>query len=53
MSKSENRTKEQIKRDDYYNYLMKRYNCYDAEKIIDVITDKENNKREKIELTCI
>lgn len=47
------KTKEQIQRDNYYKYLFQKYNCYDLEDIINIITDEENNKREKLELACI
>ncbi|EKS4345181.1 hypothetical protein QB607_003185 [Clostridium botulinum] len=47
------KTKEQIQRDNYYKYLFKKYNCYKMDDITDIITDKENERREELELNCI
>lgn len=47
------KTKEQIQRDNYYKYLFQKYNCYDVENIIDIITNSENETREELELACL
>ncbi|MBD5589112.1 hypothetical protein [Clostridium botulinum] len=47
------KTIEQIQRDNYYKYLFQKYNYYDVENIIDIITNSENETREKLELSCL
>ena len=42
-----------IMRDQYYSYLMKKYNCDDYEIIDHLITDAENEIREDLELKAM
>lgn len=47
------KTREQMKRDNYYEYLMKKYNCKDIEIINNKITNQENEIRENLESNCM
>lgn len=42
-----------IKRDQYYYYLMNKYNVANWEDVIDIITEEENNIREFLELKAM
>lgn len=40
-------------RDNYYKHLMKKYNEYDIDNLIDMITEHENIIREQLELDAM
>ncbi|MFC0903818.1 hypothetical protein ACFHWD_03820 [Clostridium sp. MT-14] len=40
-------------RDNYYSKLMKKYNEYDLYILVEKLTNKENEIREKLELNCL
>lgn len=47
------KTVNEIKRDEYYYKLMKQYDEWDCDNLIDMISDEENEIREKLETVCM
>lgn len=44
------KSKAQIDRDNFYKYLMSKYNIWEEDFLVSLLTDKENELREELEL---